>query len=55
MKIDEQDRTPESHVNGPNARRPHVRYEPPRIEKGRKLADVTAAQASGAPAPAPVG
>lgn len=51
MKINEQDRTTESQVNGASARRPSVRYESPRVEKGRKLAEVTAAQASGAPAP----
>lgn len=27
------------------------RYQPPRIEKGRRLSDVSGAQASGAPAP----
>jgi hypothetical protein len=54
MKVEEQDRNSESEANGSSARRTRVRYEPPRVERGRKLADVTAAQASGAPAPAPV-
>jgi len=53
MKVEEQDRTTESQANGSGPRHLRVRYQPPRVEKGRKLADVTAAQASGAPAPAP--
>lgn len=53
MQVEEQERTTERQVKGSGARSPRVRYQPPLVEKGRKLADVTAAQASGAPAPAP--